>query len=91
MVGESLTWSAEPAIISALVLVLAAAVSDVVSGRIPNKITYTGFIIGIGFGLWPALNPSITSCLLGILLAFVPGFLLFAGNFGPLLPNKPGL
>ncbi|MBN1337039.1 MAG: prepilin peptidase [Deltaproteobacteria bacterium] len=58
-----------------LALLLAVAVfTDVRSSRIPNALTFTGMAVGVAY---QALQGAYFAGVLGILAAFVPGFLFW--------------
>lgn len=76
MMSPVLSW--EPSQIGALALALIAAGADLATGRIPNALTYSAFVLGIALGLWPGAAPELLPCLLGIAVALVPGVVLFA-------------
>ena len=63
---------------SLFILLAFAAFCDLHSATIPNRLTYTGIVLGLAFGLWPNVGLELTSCLLGLTVAFLPSILLFS-------------
>jgi len=65
------------------VYAVTAAFIDLSHRRIPNSLTYGGILFGLGIGLLPQFEPSLTGSLLGLAIAFGPSLLLFAlGSIG---------
>jgi len=65
-------------VILAIPIVAVAAVTDVRSGVIPNRLTYPAVLLGLGMGLWPQLGPTFVSSANGLAIAFLPALVLFA-------------
>lgn len=57
-----------------------AAGFDLRSGRIPNALTYSALLIGVGLGFAPAAEIGWDARLLGLAVAFVPSFVLFLAH-----------
>ena len=64
----------------ALLLVLAAAVSDIRYRVIPNWMTYTGVLAGIALGYYFVGYSGVMASLIGLFLALLPAMVLFIMN-----------
>lgn len=66
-----------------LILVTVGASTDVFTGKIPNILTYPACVFGLVWGLAESGGVGLLGSVWGLLLGFVPFFLLFlAGGLG---------
>lgn len=65
------------AIIVTTIFAVIAGIVDIVTGKIPNKITYVALVCGLILGFLPDIGVDISSCLIGLAIGFLPAVVLF--------------